>query len=203
LQVSRPPAEIGSRWLRVGAIVLIMLLVIAFCELQPFVLDNIFKNAASPGGIFSSFSGWLQALALVLAPFSAAVAFFSRPIGRLLKQGAERPSIAALASRAAGRAAVYIARAAIPYLSWMAYLYLCFAGIKDLNSGGYHAPLWLSDVSQRWLGDKTRIGTPIGWLYLVTGIVLFLLSLLLAPKRSSSPRLPSHRLRRTFLLTPP
>ena len=108
------------------AVVLIVLLVIAFCELQPLVLDGIFKSANKQGGILASFVGWLQGLAAVLAPFSAAVAFFSRHIGRLLKQGDERPSFGALASRAAGRAAVYVAGAAIPFLLWMAYLYLCF-----------------------------------------------------------------------------
>jgi predicted acylesterase/phospholipase RssA len=194
--------DIGSPWTLVSAIVLILLLFIVFCELQPFVLDSVFESAARPGGIFSSFVGWLQALAAVLAPFSAAVAFFSRPIGRLLKQGAERPSLAALASRAAGRAAVYIAGAAIPFLLWMAYLYLCFVGIRDVNGGGYHAPLWLSDVSQYWFGDKTRIGTPIGWFYLVIGIVLFLLSLLLAPNANSLHRLYRDRLSKAFLFDP-
>ena len=194
--------DIGSPWTLVSAIVLILLLFIVFCELQPFVLDGIFKSAARPGGIFSSFVGWLQALAAVLAPFSAAVAFFSRSFGRLLKQGAERPSLAALASRAAGRAAVYIAGAAIPFLLWMAYLYLCFAGIKDVNISGYHAPLWLSDVSQRWFGDKPPFGTPIAWFYLAIGIVLFLLSLLLAPNANSLHRLYRDRLSKAFLFDP-
>ncbi|HEX4828361.1 MAG TPA: cell division protein, partial [Xanthobacteraceae bacterium] len=194
--------DIGSPWTLVSAIVLILLLFIVFCELQPFVLDGIFKSVARPGGIFSSFVGWLQALAAVLAPFSAAVAFFSRSFGRLLKQGAERPSLAALASRAAGRAAVYIAGAAIPFLLWMAYLYLCFAGIKDVNISGYHAPLWLSDGSQRWFGDNPPFGTPIAWFYLATGIVLFLLSLLLAPNANSLHRLYRDRLSKAFLFDP-
>src|SRR6266702_4889551 len=199
LEISGWEAEIGSPWTLVSAIVLILLLVIAFCELQPLVLDGIFKSAAHQGGIFASFVGWLQALAAVLAPFSAAVAFFSRPIGRLLKQGAERPSLAALASRAAGRAAVYIAGAAIPFLLWMAYLYLCFVGIKDVNwSDAYHAPLWLRDVSQHWFGSKT----PIGWFYLVTGIVLFLLSLLLSANANSLHRLYRDRLSKAFLFDP-
>src|SRR5262249_10699423 len=199
LEISGWEAEIGSPWTLVSAIVLILLLLIAFCELQPLVLDGIFKSAAHQGGIFASFVGWLQALAAVLAPFSAAVAFFSRPIGRLLKQGAEKPSIAALASRAAGRAAVYIAGAPIPFLLWMAYLYLCFVGIKDVNwSDAYHAPLWLRDVSQHWFGSKT----PIGWFYLVTGVVLFLLSLLLAANANSLHRLYRDRLSKAFLFDP-
>jgi hypothetical protein len=197
-------AEIGSPWTLVSALVLIVLIVIAFCELQPLVLDGIFRSANRQGGILASFATWLQGLAALLAPFSAAVAFFSRHIGRLLRQGNERPNVGALASRAAGRAAVYIAGAAIPFLLWMAYLYLCFA-IKDLDpdyvnwSGSYyHAPLWLSDILQHWFGYKT----PIGWFYLVTGIELFLLSLFLAPNANSPHRLYRDRLSKAFLFDP-
>lgn len=205
LEISGWAAEIGSPWTLLSAVVLIILIAIAFCELQPLVLDGIFKSANRQGGVLASFVEWLQALAAVLAPFSAAVAFFSRQIGRLLSQGNERPNLGALASRAAGKAAVYIAGAAIPFLLWMAYLYLCFAGIKDLDpdylnwSGSYyHAPLWLSDISQHWFGYKT----PIGWFYLVTGIELFLLSLFLAPNANSPHRLYRDRLSKAFLFDP-
>jgi predicted acylesterase/phospholipase RssA len=205
LEISGWAAEIGSPWTLVSALVLIVLIVIAFCELQPLVLDGIFRSANRQGGILASFATWLQGLAALLAPFSAAVAFFSRHIGRLLRQGNERPNVGALASRAAGRAAVYIAGAAIPFLLWMAYLYLCFAGIKDLDpdyvnwSGSYyHAPLWLSDILQHWFGYKT----PIGWFYLVTGIELFLLSLFLAPNANSPHRLYRDRLSKAFLFDP-
>src|SRR6266511_3710441 len=205
LEVSGWAAEIGSPWTLVSALVLIVLIVIAFCELQPLVLDGIFRSANRQGGILASFATWLQGLAALLAPFSDAVAFFSRHIGRLLRQGNERPNVGALASRAAGKAAVYIAGAAIPFLLWMAYLYLCFAGIKDLDpdyvnrSGSYyHAPLWLSDILQHWFGYKT----PIGWFYLVTGIELFLLSLFLAPNANSPHRLYRDRLSKAFLFDP-
>ena len=205
LEISGWAAEIGSPWTLLSAVVLIILIAIAFCELQPLVLDGIFKSANRQGGILANFAEWLQALAAVLAPFSAAVAFFGRHIGRLLRQGDERPNLGALASRAAGKAAVYIAGAAIPFLLWMAYLYLCFAGIKDLDpdyvnwSGSYyHAPLWLSDISQHWFGYKT----PIGWFYLVTGIELFLLSLFLAPNANSLHRLYRDRLSKAFLFDP-
>jgi len=205
LEVSGWAAEIGSPFTVVSALVLIALLVIVFCELQPLVLDGIFKSANKQAGIFATFVGWLQALAAVLAPFSAVVAFFSRHIGRLLGQGNERPSSAAMVSRAVGRAAVYIAGAAIPFLLWMVYLYLCFVGIKDLDpehvrqSGSYyHGPAWLSDVSQRWFGHST----PVGWFYFVTGIELFLLSLLLAPNANSLHRLYRDRLSKAFLFDP-
>jgi predicted acylesterase/phospholipase RssA len=205
LEISGWAAEIGSPLTVVSALVLIALLVIVFCELQPLVLDGIFKSANQQGGILASFVGWLQALAALLAPFSAAVAFFSRHIGRLLGQGNERPNLAATVSRAAGKAAVYIAGAAIPFLLWMVYLYLCFMGIKDLDPGYvnwsgsyYHAPAWLSDWSQYWFGYKN----PIAWFYLITGIELFLLSLLLAPNANSLHRLYRDRLSKAFLFDP-
>src|SRR5262249_56110325 len=99
----------------------------------------------------------------------------------------------------AGGGGVYIGGGAIALLLWMAYLYLCFVGIKDVNwSDAYHAPLWLRDFSQHWFGSKT----PIGWFYLVTGIVLFLLSLLLAPNANSLHRLYRDRLSKAFLFDP-
>ena len=198
-------AEIGSRWTRLCAAVLLVLLGVGFCELQPLVLDGIFRTAHNQGGILASFVGWLKGLAAVLAPFSAVVAFFSRHIGRLLKEGAEKPSFSAVALRAAGKAAVYVAGAAIPFLLWMAYLYLSFAGIKDLSPGFlstsgsyYHAPRWVSDVAQNWFGDTT----PIAWFYLVTFLLLFSASLLLAANANSLHRLYRDRLSKAFLFDP-
>ena len=43
LEISGWAAEIGSPWTLVSALVLIVLIVIAFCELQPLVLDGIFR----------------------------------------------------------------------------------------------------------------------------------------------------------------
>jgi hypothetical protein len=203
--VSGWDAEIGSRWTPWCTALLLALLVVGFCELQPLVLDGIFRSANNQGGIPASFVGWLKGLAAVLAPFSAAVAVFSRPIGWLLKEGAEKPSIAAAVLRGAGRVAVYVAGAAIPFLLWMVYLYLSFAGIKDLDPGFlsssgsyYHAPGWVSNVSQAWFGH----GTPIAWFYLVTFWLLFSASLLLSANANSLHRLYRDRLSKAFLFDP-
>ena len=155
LEISGWDAEIGSRWTRLSAAVLLVLLFVGFCELQPLVLDGIFKSTNDQGGFLASFVGWLKGLAVVLAPFSAAVAFLSRHIGRLLKEGAEKPSISAVALRVAGKAAVYVAGAAIPFLLWMAYLYLSFAGIKDhLNPEFSELPC--ASLGQRFFPELVR-----------------------------------------------
>jgi Patatin-like phospholipase len=203
LEISGWDAEIGSFWTLLCAVVLLVLLFVGFCELQPIVLDGIFKSANNQDGFLASFVDWLKGLAVVLAPFSAAVAYLSRHIGRLLKEGAEKPSISAVALRVAGKAAVYVAGAAIPFLLWMAYLYLSFAGIQDLNpkflnssNSFYHAPQWV-DFSQRFGPD-----TPIALFYLVMFFLLFSASLLLGPNANSLHRLYRDRLSKAFLFDP-
>jgi predicted acylesterase/phospholipase RssA len=196
LEISGWAGEIGSPWTNVLAITIIALIVIAFCELQPLVLAGIFKSANRQGGIPASFIGWLGGLAAALAPFGAAAAFFSRHIDPLLKQGDGSSTLGAFVFRAAGRAAVYIVSASIPFLLWMVYLYLCFWGIKD--GSYYHGPAWLIDVSQHWFGYNT----PVAWFYLVTGIELFLLSLFLSPNANSLHRLYRDRLSKAFLFDP-
>jgi predicted acylesterase/phospholipase RssA len=197
LEMSGWAAEIGSHWTKVCAGLLIILLIIGFCELQPIILKGIFDSGQQQTNFSTSLVGWLQGLAVVLAPFSAAVAFLSRHIGGLLKEGAEKPSFIAVAMRAVGKAAVYVAGAAIPILLWLLYLYFCFLGIKVVDSG-YHAPQWIIDFSGRWFPGSA----PIGWFYVVTGFALFVASLLLAPNANSLHRLYRDRLSKAFLFDP-
>jgi len=122
-----------------------------------------------------------------------------------LKEGAEKPSFSAVALRAAGKAAVYVAGAAIPFLLWMAYLYLSFVGIKDVNAkpgspnaSYYHAPDWVTTFSESWFGH----GTPIAWFYFVAFFLLFSASLLLSANANSLHRLYRDRLSKAFLFDP-
>jgi predicted acylesterase/phospholipase RssA len=204
-EISGWEAEIGSGWTRLSAVLLLVLGVVAFCELQPPILDGIFRSANNQGGFLAHFVAWLQGIATVLAPFSAVVALFSRHIGRLLKEGAEKPGITAVALRAAGKAAVYVAGAAIPFLLWMAYLYLSFVGIKDVNAkpasqnaSYYHAPDWVTTFSESWFGH----GTPIAWFYFVAFFLLLSASLLLSANANSLHRLYRDRLSKAFLFDP-
>jgi hypothetical protein len=206
LELSGWAAEIGSPWTLVCALVLIVLLIIAFVELQPLVLDGIFKSANEQGGVLASFVGWLKGLAAVLAPFSAVVAFFSRYIGRLLKAGDKKPTYSATAMRIAGKAAIYVAGAAVPFLLWIAYLYLCFLGIKDTaatGGSGYHAPQWITELANRLFhGLPGGEVAPIGWFYLALSVILFAASLLLSPNANSLHRLYRDRLSKAFLFNP-
>src|SRR6478735_9140393 len=201
LEVSGWAAEIGSHWTKVCAGLLIILLIIGFCELQPIILKGIFESGQQQSKFSTSLVGWLQGLAVVLAPFSAAVAFLSRHIGGLLKEGAEKPSFIAVAMRGVGKAAVYVAGAAIPILLWLVYLYFCFLGIKVVGDNSYHAPKWTFDLSQHWFAGFPG-DAPIGWFYLVTSFALFVASLLLAPNANSLHRLYRDRLSKAVLFDP-
>ena len=204
LEISGWNAEIGSPWTRLSAGLCLLLFVVGFCEVQPLILKGIFRSTNNQSGFLVSFVDWLKGMAAVLTPFSAAVAFFGRYIGRLLEEGAEKPSISGIALRGASRVAVYVAGAAIPFLLWMAYLYLSFAGIKDINPGAgagssqYHAPRWAIDFSENWFGHDT----PIAWFYLVMFFLLFSASLLLSANANSLHRLYRDRLSKAFLFNP-
>ena len=205
LEISGWEAEIGSRWTSLCAILLVVLFVVGFCELQPLILDGIFRSANDQGSFIARFVAWLKGLAVALAPFSVAAAVFSRHIGRLLKEGAEKPGIAAVALRVIGKLAVYVAGVAIPFLLWMAYLYLSYAGIEEVSAGSgqsngsyYHAAQWLTRFSENWFGHST----PIAWFYLIAFFLLFSASLLLSPNANSLHRLYRDRLSKAFLFDP-
>src|SRR6266545_4815800 len=200
-------AEIGSPWTRFCALVLLVLLIVAFCELQPLILDGIFQSARYEHDEFvARFVGWLEGLAAVLAPFSAAIAFLSRPIGRLLKQGAEKPTWGAAVMRVVSKAAVYVAGAAIPFLLWLAYLYLSFLGIMDPgvpDGTNYHAPPWLTKTAQTLFhGFPWGDTAPIAWFYLAMFVILFVASLFLSHNANSLHRLYRDRLSKAFLFDP-
>src|SRR4029078_8563033 len=103
--------------------------------------------------------------------------------------------------RGVGKAAVYVAGAAIPILLWLVYLYFCFLGIKVAGDNIYHAPKWILDLSRHWFAGFPG-DAPIGWFYLVTSFALFVASLLLAPNANSLHRLYRDRLSKAFLFDP-
>src|SRR6476660_4563646 len=149
LEVSGWAAEIGSHWTKVCAGLLIILLIIGFCELQPIILKGIFESGQQQSKFSTSLVGWLQGLAVVLAPFLGAVRCLSRHIGRRLIEGADKAIFIAVAMRGAARDAGVLVMGRIPILLWLVYLYFCFLGIK-LGTNGYHAPQWITDLSGRW-----------------------------------------------------
>jgi hypothetical protein len=196
----RPNCAEVHNWLptAVGWVVLVVL-VSAFFELQPYVLEQMFA-AQKAQGAQSSFSGALYKLinqwAVALAPIAGAAAFLARKIGEFVKSGMEssrtRDQIAAYASKGL----IYVAALLLPLLLWAVYLQLSYWGLC-LGTAGCAGPKWAAfggKLSHN-LGD-------IGVGYLVVAFVLFVITLFLRPNANSLHPLYRDRLSDAFLFDP-
>ena len=70
----------------VGRLILLLLLVL-FCEIQPFVLDAMFAQAK--GGFLPSLVAWVKSVVLILAPVTAAIAFIAQKFDAYVKSALE------------------------------------------------------------------------------------------------------------------
>jgi hypothetical protein len=133
----RNPARLAEfrGWLpSLGAAYLVILVASAFIEFQPFVIDGMFEiadAAAGQGGglVTGLFTGWLQTLAAIAAPVAAAVMFFQRQFGGILKADTATSDLTTRIFARLIKAAIWVAGAALPLVIWVGYLYLCYWGI--------------------------------------------------------------------------
>jgi hypothetical protein len=192
---------------------LVVILVLAFLELQPRLLDGMFglaHNANSYSGGLSRAASWLKTLAAVLAPIATVLGFFSRFLTDSLKRSVEKPGFGAFVEKIAVKFALYLAGAAVPLVLWVVYLYLAFWGIKDCGTvkcssdvpgvpdppGEYYAPHWLKHLAHYATNDS------ILWLYLIVAVALLAICLFLDPNSNSLHRLYRDRLGKAFLFNP-
>jgi len=179
---------------RLFGVLLGAVLVVAFIELQPFLLNGMFK-----GGFFAKASTSLKSLTKFLVPIGTAIGFLGRFLGDALKRTTEKPGMTAFAIRIAIKFAMYLAGAAVPLALWVAYLYLSYWGIQNCNPSSCNpqAPNWLVT-----LASPSLIGGDILVLYVVAGAALAVISLLLDPNANSLHRLYRDRLSKAFLFNP-
>jgi patatin-like phospholipase len=181
---------------------LVVILFLAFTELQPLMLRGMFKLAHLHGGakgLAGTASSWIKVLAASLAPIGAAIGFLGRFLADRLKRATESPGFAAFVTRTAIKLAMYVAGAAVPFVLWFVYLELSFAGIEDCGdvSCADHEP-WLTALAAAVPFSR---GTILGS-YVVVGLAMFVLSWLLSPNANSLHRLYRDRLSKAFLFDP-
>jgi hypothetical protein len=177
---------------RLFAIFLVAALVVAFFELQPWVLHQM----TSPGGLSggrTAISSWLK----VIAGFGTVIGFLGRFLADILKRTTEKPGFAAFATRVAIKLAMYVAGAAVPLLLWAACLKLSLWGLEDAGLGTQQPPTWLASVAH-----SMPFGGSIASLYLVVGLVLLVVGWLLSANANSLHRLYRDRLSKAFLFDP-
>jgi hypothetical protein len=189
-------SEVPNRFTKyVGSFVLVVLLS-AFGELQPFVLDGIFRT--QEGGFFAGLSAYVNALSVALAPVAAVVAFLGNKVGEFVKSAAESSSMRTQIAGSAAKGVIYLAAIVVPLLLWAVYLNITYWGLC-LNVQYCSAPTWLSGLVAPF---RSLSEHPSVWLYLVLAGLLAPLSLLLRPNANSLHPLYRDRLGKAFLFEP-
>jgi patatin-like phospholipase len=187
----------GARAFGVASVVI---LIIAFLELQPLLLSWIISHSKEEGGVSAAVSGGLKAAAAFFAAASATVGFLGRFLADILKRTTEKSGFWAFATGIAIKLAMYVAGAAVPLALWAAYLYLTVWGTCSTlgSTCASLAPEWLTKLAGRLpFGDGS-----IFWLYVVTGVPLLVLSFMLNPNANSLHQLYRDRLSKAFLFDP-
>jgi hypothetical protein len=179
----------------VGLAALVVLLS-AFCELQPFVLSGMFEQQA--GSFFAALSKSINTIAATLAPLAAVLALLGGKLGEFVKSATESPRTRAKIAGYAAKAAIYIAAMAVPLVLWAIYLNITYWGLCiDVRRPGC-APAWLETLAQHhWFGARPAAG-----FYLLVAVVFFLLTLFLRPNANSLHPLYRDRLGKAFLFEP-
>lgn len=156
LKISENWPDVPNWLTNVVALWLIFILVAAFCEFQPFFINALLENNESTksAGFLRSFVSTLQKAVLLLTPVAGAIGFFGNKLGWLIKQGVEKPTVAARIKAVASALALYAAALIVPLLLWICYLELCYWAIGDENlvdnKPVYLAPEWILSAANHF-----------------------------------------------------
>jgi hypothetical protein len=163
---------------------IVVVLLVAFLELQPFAIDSLFDFATPAGDVDPTLLGtfvgpalarWVHYAAAGLAPAAAALGLFGNKLGWLIKGVTETSSFKKQVLSVGVKAAMMISALALPLILWIVYLQFCYGAIK----------------------------TSAGWqpLFFV-GLLLVIGSWFLRPNANSLHRLYRDRLSKAFLFVP-
>jgi hypothetical protein len=186
------PTEIPSIWTTVVGTVVVGMLVVAFCELQPFILAAMF-DPSKANTVVLRIKNWIHYLAAALTPFATIVAFLSQKIAEFIKSSTESSRKRDRLAGYAGTGVIYVAALFVPILLWATYLELSYWGLCTAQTKVSCAPSWLNELAHH---------LTISWFYALVAIILLVLSLFLSPNANSLHRLYRDRLSKAFLFVP-
>ena len=181
---SKDRGEIGRPGVRLFSVGLLIVALIAFFELQPYVLSAIHDWKGGWSALLSYF-------AAVMASFAAVVGFLSQKLGEMVKNALQAPQVRTKIMGYLGKLVIWLAAAVVPILLWVGYLALSYWGIDHPNPIQVHGLEWLG-----------RIIPLSAIIFLAAALVLFFLSWWLRPNANSLHPLYRDRLAKTFLFEP-
>jgi predicted acylesterase/phospholipase RssA len=204
-------SEVPSGWTTfVGAAALVALFS-AFCELQPFLLAEMFSQKAEalvtqkPGLFVTTLSKLINTISLVLAPIAAAFAFLGRQLGELVKSATESSRTRVQIAGYAAKAAIYFAAIIVPLLLWAIYLGVTSRGICVNGTNPIcPAPDWVRYIALHVLGEypSDKLYLLVAGGYLVIAAIFLVLAGFLRPNANSLHPLYRDRLGKAFLFEP-
>jgi len=172
---------------------LLMIFLISFIGLQPFLLDGMRNAPKDTDPFWTSMVTCLKNAAILLAPIGTVIGFFGRFLGDALKQASAQKSSRPRVARITIKLAMYAAGAAVLVALWVAYLHLSFWGILDYCTN--HVPSWLYIIAHGGV-DIPMLYTILGFVLLIPGV------LLLEPNSNSLHQLYRDRLSKAFFFHP-
>jgi hypothetical protein len=138
--------EIPGRWAKPAGWLIIGFFIMAFCELQPFILDAMFDSGSSDSAV--AITHWINTLTTVLAPVGVAMAFLANKFGEYVKSIMQSPGSVAQTKAVALKLIIFAGGLILPVAIWMIYLDITYWGICiDRATGACLAPAWLAEAA--------------------------------------------------------
>ena len=187
--------------IKMGVALLVLLVVSAFCELQPVIINWMYDTAhtdSGSGGGPNNFRAWVTATITYLTPIVAVVSLYAKRIGEILTMESKTGGYGETAKRIIGKVAIWVVALALPVILWMVYLLFAYWGIPGV--GKDVAPSWLWII---WYRLNLPVDPAFPAFAKVYGLIAFGMIaafwLILKPNANSLHRLYRDRLSGAFL----
>lgn len=194
-------SESDSAWTKIVGVGLIVIVLTAFAELQPYILEGIFREGQ--GSVFAWIAGPLQSIIASIAAVGGVLGFFWRTFEAWVRSAQQDSRTSKWLKAIVGRIAIYIGSLAVPALLWLLYLWLAASGVLQKGNSNF-----LQGLADRlFIGENALLGSlavsevcKMAALYGFLAAVLFAISwLFLDPNSNSLHRLYRDRLSKAFL----
>jgi Patatin-like phospholipase len=194
---SSAETEISGGWAKPVDGLILILIAVLFCELQPFVLDALIDT--SGGNFVTASVRWIGTISAVLAPVGAAMAFFANKLGEYVKSTVEASGWMAWIKAYALKAAIFVGGLILPFGLWVIYLWITYWG---LHASSPKCPCTTPASPANAASSIFAGPVSTALVYLAIASICCIVSLLMQPNANSLHPLYRDRLAKAFLFRP-